>query len=62
MSACQKLMLVPEDMVKMEDVSLVNKALYYDGVQRFSWKMFYCKFPEQINLNSGSIEWRNSLC
>ena len=34
-SACQKLMLVPEDMVKTEDVGYQNRALYYDGVQRF---------------------------
>ena len=35
MSACQKLMLIPGDMVKTEDVGYY-KALYYDGVQRFS--------------------------
>ena len=61
MSACRELTLVPEDMVKRK-TWVINKALYYDGVQRFSWKMLHSKFPEQISLYSGSIEWRNSLC
>ena len=56
-------MLVAEDVVKTEDVAwVINMALYYDGVQRYSWKMFYNKFLEQISLNTGSMEWRNSLC